>query len=256
MSLASLAAEVHEQQKWQQFTETWGHLYPKPGDHQGTMVVARSDYNAQGVTIVHESFEGVENSPWFYEAMNDFVFKSMTKKRTRYVERTGIVMEWSIFDGESILFSDSRKKTFSRQYEAEEHLRLVRTRLADSTSLSRIQYERAEVREVQREIQYQDVEHKSVRSAGIWEFSGALRVYQNGKLRFIGKWMKMDLYPGRIPATRPRQRQISLSAAYQGKLKHEPYKVGDTNYLDNNAGACVRFLDTMNQRRSKKNTQT
>jgi len=185
MSLAELAAEVHEQQKWQQFEETWGHLYPKPGDHPGTAVVAHSDYGDQGVIVVHAQFEGVEDSPWFYEAMTDFAVDSMLPTHRAPHMRNVIRM-------------DKKKK------------------------------------------------------AGIWEFRGVLRVYQNGKLRFVGKWTRMSLYPGRIPATKPRREDApSVAEIYAGRSRRaDPrWRESDDSYLNANGDALVRFLDTMNQRR-------
>lgn len=249
MSLASLAAEVHEQQKWQQFEETWGHLYPKPGDHPGYMVVAHSDYNDQGVSVVHEHFEGVENSPWFYEWVTGFAFESMAGHDRRVTMRYNVA-EWSVFDGDTLIFSNSDKKAFWKREEAEAHLAVVRERLADSASLSKIQWGRAEVREVHRVAVHKIAQRTKARSTGIWEFRGVLRVRPSGKARFVGKWTKMDLYPGRIPATKPRGPLLELSAAYQGKRKYmKHYVEGDRDYAESNMDSVVRFLDTMNRRR-------
>jgi hypothetical protein len=86
MSLASLAAEIHEQQKWAQFQDTFGHLRPKRGvDHAGVMVVSHSDYHDQGVSIVHAQFGELESSPWLYEAMNEFGYRSLAKSKNRHV---------------------------------------------------------------------------------------------------------------------------------------------------------------------------
>lgn len=136
MSLASLIAEIHEQQKWQVCAEVWGHLYPKPGDHDGVMVVAHSDYGDQGVVVVvHQKFE----------------------------------------------------------------------------------------------------------------FRGVLRVWPSGKACFVGKWTKMNLYPGRIPATKPRGHWGVWP--YTGKKAMPEMRESDDDYYRRNRSAVVRFLDTMNRRR-------
>lgn len=182
MGLASLAAEIHEQQKWQQFEETWGHLYPKPGDHEGVMVVSHSDYNDQGVSVVHAQFQGVEDSPWVYEAMTNFAYRSM----------------WPRCKGSTLLDPERTK------------------------------------------------------ARGVWEFRGVLRVYQNGKLRFVGRWTKMSLYPGRIPATKPRREDApSIAEIYEGRSRRKDprWRESDDSYFENNRDALVRFLDTMNKRR-------
>lgn len=227
MSLAE--TEVHEQQKWLQYEETWGHLYPKPGDHPGYMVVAHSDYSSQGVVVVHEEFEGVESSPWFYEWMTGFAFESMVG-RDRRVTKYHNVVKWGIFDGDRLLFSNSDKKEFWRREEAETHLREVRERLADSVSLSKVQWERA-----------------GERKTGIWEFRGVLRVRPSGKVRFVGKWTKMSLYPGRIPATKPRGHWGVWP--YSQKKAIPEMRESDDDYFLRNRDAVVRFLDTMNKRR-------
>lgn len=93
------------------------------------------------------------------------------------------------------------------------------------------------------------------RSPGIYEFAGVCRVAERNDgqtFRFIGKWTKMSLYPGRIPATRPRGPLLDLGAVLAGKRKYmKHYVESDVDYCTSNRDACVRFLDTMNARRKK-----
>lgn len=91
------------------------------------------------------------------------------------------------------------------------------------------------------------------RPPGIYEFQGIVRVSKSGEsFRFIGRWTKMSLYPGRIPATKPRGSLLDLGAALRGKRKYiEHYVESDVDYCASNRDACVRFLDTMNARRKK-----
>lgn len=195
MSFASTLAQIEEDQRWQQYEETWGHLYPKPGDYPGTLVVAHSDYNNQGVTVVSRKFD-VEDAPWFYEWMTRFAFDAMAGvSRWVWHTRTGA-------DG-------VRRK-------------------------------------------YRSKETVGTRATGIWEFRGVLRVRPSGKACFVGTWTKMDLYPGRLPGTKPRREDApSMGEILHGrKRRKDPrWRESDDSYFENNRAALVRFLDTMNQRR-------
>lgn len=157
----------------QVFNETWGHLRPEKGtDHPGTMIIALSSYNDQGVVVVEKKFPTLANSPWFYEAMNDYVLKIMYERKKR--------------------------------------------------------------------------------SPGIYTFTGCVRSYKNGKLKFFGKITKMSLYPGRLPAVKSRKRMLSLTAAYQGKRKYdEHYFDSDRDYAEDNMDSVIRFLDTVNDMKTK-----
>jgi len=191
VSLASLAAEVCEQQMWAQFEETWGHLYPKPGDHPGYLVVVHSDYNHQGVVVVDQEFQDVENSPWFYDWMTHFAFESMAG-----------VARW-----------------------------IWKKRVRDDGTVHR----------------YRSKECCGARKTGIWEFRGVLRVNPSGKARFVGKWTKMSLYPGRIPATKTRRHFGYIGT----KLAHKDMLESDNDFMNNNRFGAVRFLETMNARRGR-----
>lgn len=205
MGLADIAAGIEEEQRWGQFARTWGHLFPEPGDHPGVIVVAHSQYGDQGVIVVQQAFQDVEDSPWFYEALTYFACRAMRQKRVRHVTKVGTVQE----------------------------------------------------REILRSVTYTDIEYTAVHSPGIWEFQGVLRVHKNGKLRFAGKWTKMALYPGRIPATRPRSPLLEVNAALQGKRKYETHYVeSDNDYVKSNQDALIRFLDTMNERRRENRCPT
>jgi len=183
VSLGETLERIHQEQKWEAYEETWGHLHPKPGNYPGTLVVAHSEYDNEGVTVVHAQFENVADSPWLYEAMTLFAYRSM----------------WPLYKNSAHILDTKRTK-----------------------------------------------------ARGIWEFRGVLRAYQNGKLRFVGRWTKMSLYPGRIPATKPRRPVLSLSAAYQGKRKYmKGYLESDNDYMAGNQDSVVRFLDTMNTRRGR-----
>jgi hypothetical protein len=54
--------------------DTWGHLAPRY-DHayEGYILFATSPYASLGWTVIEDDFPGLENSPWQYEAMVDFL---------------------------------------------------------------------------------------------------------------------------------------------------------------------------------------
>lgn len=53
---------------------TWGHLAPEPRRrYDGAIVFAVSYYTGQGSMIVDVDFPGLPSSPWFYEALCDWL---------------------------------------------------------------------------------------------------------------------------------------------------------------------------------------
>ncbi len=50
---------------------TWGHLFPTKEEYRGELVVASTCYD--GVVIVEERID-IQNSPWWYSAVHDFIF--------------------------------------------------------------------------------------------------------------------------------------------------------------------------------------
>lgn len=87
-----------ERQRQQVTQATWGHLFPDNGDHKGFILFAVSEYGDQGRIVIECAFEGVDDSPWFYGAMMDFIER---KDRFPGVYR---------FDG--VLRSKNHKLTF------------------------------------------------------------------------------------------------------------------------------------------------
>lgn len=68
MSLADAMAPAQAEYANRVESATWGHLFPKEGDHPGTIVFAVSSYGSETVAV-HVDFPGVDSSPWFYEGM-------------------------------------------------------------------------------------------------------------------------------------------------------------------------------------------
>lgn len=83
---------------------------------------------------------------------------------------------------------------------------------------------------------------------GVYEWTGCVRYYKDGSPRFVGRWRKMELYPGRIPATKKRRHWGYFTT---GRKAPAEMMESDHDYMDNNRDAVVRFLDTMNKRRGK-----
>lgn len=53
--------------------ETWGHLAPRRRKaYQGSFVFAIPEYDSGNPCIVSAAFEGLGDSPWLYDAMQDF----------------------------------------------------------------------------------------------------------------------------------------------------------------------------------------
>lgn len=54
--------------------QTWGHLGADVGRYNGTVLFAVSQYESNTAYVVETKFEGdVDEGPWFYSAVNDFV---------------------------------------------------------------------------------------------------------------------------------------------------------------------------------------
>lgn len=53
--------------------DTWGHLAPvKNISYKCRILFSVSGYST-GTTLIDSSFEGLEDSPWLYEAMNEMI---------------------------------------------------------------------------------------------------------------------------------------------------------------------------------------
>lgn len=63
-------------QKEQVMQETWGHLAPKKNKtYRGTILVAVGCYDPLNPTILDCQFKELNDSPWFYEAMQEYLWK-------------------------------------------------------------------------------------------------------------------------------------------------------------------------------------
>jgi hypothetical protein len=58
--------------------ETWGHLAPEPGRrYQGTMLFTDSAYG--DLVLIEARWEGLQDSPWLFEDMQDYIEVAETK---------------------------------------------------------------------------------------------------------------------------------------------------------------------------------
>jgi hypothetical protein len=67
-------AEAEAQHRNKINIDTWGHLFPEKKQYKGKIRVANSLYGSQGIVILDEK-DLPRSSPWWYDAINDFVYK-------------------------------------------------------------------------------------------------------------------------------------------------------------------------------------
>lgn len=73
MSFASVLAEIDAQNRVEVRAETFGHLAPRKGEtYEGQFLFAIPEYDCGNPCIVSADFNGLEDSPWLYEAMLEF----------------------------------------------------------------------------------------------------------------------------------------------------------------------------------------
>lgn len=73
MSLAQIHAEIDAQNRAIVYEETWGHLRAEVGrKYPGSLVFVQCVYSGS-FAILRREFE-IEDSPWFFEAMQDYLF--------------------------------------------------------------------------------------------------------------------------------------------------------------------------------------
>lgn len=56
---------------------TWGHLAPKPGTYSLSFVCAHADYGGDLLIISSKLGDGLEDSPWLFEIMNDALWQAV-----------------------------------------------------------------------------------------------------------------------------------------------------------------------------------
>lgn len=54
---------------------TWGHLAPnKNTTYKGYILFCKSEYNSGSITLISTKFDGLDSSPWFYDAIHDYLY--------------------------------------------------------------------------------------------------------------------------------------------------------------------------------------
>lgn len=87
MSFASACIEWQAAQHSQALIETWGHLAPKRNrTYKGHIVFALGCFGNDGLnpTALECEFDGLDSSPWFYEAMCDFLHSTKGEEGNVY----------------------------------------------------------------------------------------------------------------------------------------------------------------------------
>ena len=67
--------DAYAERKYQEVQrDTWGHLAPKKGQkYIGTFAFAVGCYGGLGGEVTACVFDGLDDSPWFYEALQDYI---------------------------------------------------------------------------------------------------------------------------------------------------------------------------------------
>lgn len=72
MSLEDAFAPVEAYNRAVMQLRTWGHLAPEPSrKYQGCIIVAQGCYG--DLIVVRDNFDGLPNSPWYYDDLSDFL---------------------------------------------------------------------------------------------------------------------------------------------------------------------------------------
>lgn len=83
MSLADAFAPADNHYRNQVIAATFGHLAPEPRKrYPGTILFTQSEYGS--LVPIRARFEGLPDSPWFFEHLNDFVADKATEAGAVY----------------------------------------------------------------------------------------------------------------------------------------------------------------------------
>ena len=85
MSMADAFAPVDAKHKDNVMQSTWGHLAPKKNkSYKGTIVFAIGCYG-NSTTVLSVEFKDLDDSPWLYEAIHEFLFEQDTEVGNVYM---------------------------------------------------------------------------------------------------------------------------------------------------------------------------
>jgi hypothetical protein len=83
VSLRSAFAPIDAAYKAAVLHNTWGHLAPEPRKrHKGYLLFAFGEFG--DMISIKSDFKGLSDSPWFYDALNDFMDKHSKRRGTVY----------------------------------------------------------------------------------------------------------------------------------------------------------------------------
>lgn len=83
MSLAEAMAPAENHYRNQVIAATFGHLAPEPRKrYPGTILFTQTEYGR--LEPIRANFEGLPDSPWFFEHLNDFVADKATEAGAVY----------------------------------------------------------------------------------------------------------------------------------------------------------------------------
>lgn len=79
---------------------TFGHLAPlKNKTYKASMIVAYSEYGSNGITVVRD---GLPNSPWMYDAINDWLWSIRDEMKEGHVYQINVTFRNYRFWGKPI----------------------------------------------------------------------------------------------------------------------------------------------------------
>lgn len=64
---------------------TWRHMAPvKNTTYRGHILFCKSEFNSGSITLIATKFEGLDSSPWFYDAIHEFLHEFDLEEGTVY----------------------------------------------------------------------------------------------------------------------------------------------------------------------------
>jgi hypothetical protein len=89
MSLADAFAPAEDKYKAEVMAETWGHLAPKMGKvYKGSIIFAYGEYG--DITPIKCEFADLDDSPWFFDDMVEFIWQKAKNKQGKVLKFVGI----------------------------------------------------------------------------------------------------------------------------------------------------------------------
>ena len=75
-SWAETFAPINAANRQAVFANTWGHLAPEKNvSYKGKILFCNSGYTNTSVALIDSYFENLSDSPWLYDAINDYIYE-------------------------------------------------------------------------------------------------------------------------------------------------------------------------------------